>query len=190
MNNNKITRMRQSFDLRTLAVWATQGEPGSVDANQRLYHTLLYHMQRSSQAIRGLQKDRDRLLSANRELRVEKKKLDDKPLEKDGACRTLEKEVETEKNSVLNHATSNRNLKAKRAELLEEFRKVRERQNLAPSYDDLVSKVSNLEGEPPNVRERLKISDLSKQGVTKINGKLKGDLEEGQERETIINKQS
>lgn len=106
-------------------------------------------MQRSSQAIRGLQKDRDRLLSANRELRAEKNKLDDKLLEKDGACHTLEKEVETEKNSVLNHATSNRNLKAKRAELLEEFRKVRERQNLTPSHDDLVSKVSNLEEEPP-----------------------------------------
>jgi chromosome segregation ATPase len=170
---------------RGLIDWATHTFPGSTNANEHLHRALSYHIHCSTQAFPALQKDHNGLVYDNLKLQAENQKLNDKISTLDRECETLQDEVDDGKKMVAQHLCAVNHCMATNSHLQEDLRKVRDRQQLAPSHDDLVASVSRLEEELYNVRERLKITADTKKTVIDINGELKKELEEAQRREAV-----
>jgi chromosome segregation ATPase len=166
------------MQAKELLDWATQTFPRSTLANGHLYRALSYHIQCSSQALPALKNDYNCLVFETLKLRAENKKLNDKVSTLDRECETLQDEVEDGKKIIANHVLTIDSYMENNSHLKEELRKVRERQNLAPSHDDHIASVSRLEEELYNARERLSTATATKEDITK-------ELEGAREREAI-----
>jgi chromosome segregation ATPase len=165
------------MQARRLLDWATQTFPGSQNANEHLYRALSYHIHCSSQAFPLLQNDHNRLVYDNLKLQAGNQKLNDKISALDRECETLQGEVEDGNKTIASHLRTVNDCMANNSHLKEELRKVRDRQKLAPSHDELV----RLEKELYNVREHLSTVKDSNEDIT-------NELEGAREREAITNK--
>jgi hypothetical protein len=166
------------MQAKELLDWATQTFPRSTNANEHLYRALSYHIQCSSQALPALKNDYNCLVFETLKLRAENKKLNDKVSTLHRECETLQDEVEDGKKIIANHVLTIDSYMENNSHLKEELRKVRERQNFAPSHDDHIASVSRLEEELYNARERLSTETATKEDITK-------ELEGAREREAI-----